>query len=113
MTKLEKQYNKAISDYIKAFEQMYDVEVDEIGERGGVVEFSDIYLNFEDLKRCVDQNLKFDYPYHYFYFIFETKLVKLNFKTYVKVRKDFEFTAGFGYDEKDFEIYLLKFLIPK
>lgn len=60
---LKKDYEDAVSAYLKAFCEMYGLQYDEdcwVGrELGGIAEVGDYFFGFDDMKRCVDEGYGF------------------------------------------------------
>ena len=61
---LKKDYEDAVSAYLKAFCEMYGLQYDEdcwVGrELGGIAEVGDYFFGFDDMKRCVDEGYEWD-----------------------------------------------------
>lgn len=104
--KLNKQYKKAISDYIKAFEKMHDVEVERVDDSNFM--FGDIAITFTELKYSVDKQIKLDFNLNYFdYCLGYYDLNPVNFPNYCTMRTEFIYKAGLGFKEHNFIIELL------
>lgn len=108
--KLNKAYKKAISDYIKAFEEMHDVEIEQVDDHN--LMFGDVALTFDELKHSVDNNLSLSYNLNYFdYCLSYYDLSPINFENYCIIRTEFIYKSGIGFKEHNFIIDLLKMRI--
>ena len=90
---LNKAYEKACNDILKAFAEKYEVQVDEqdwvAGDVGGIVGLcqSEYFLNFEDLLYMLNNNIPFDEFLKWWDYCAEVGVLGLkgmNFKSWIK-----------------------------
>ena len=64
MTKLQQDYDNACNAYLEAFCKQYDMQYDDDAwvarEVGTIAEVSDLFLSMQDIKLCVDKNVKWE-----------------------------------------------------
>lgn len=64
MTKLQQDYDNACNAYLKTFCEQYDMQYDDDAwvarEVGTIAEVSDLFLSMQDIKLCVDKNVKWE-----------------------------------------------------
>jgi len=87
---LKENYKKAVDAYIKEFEKNYEVTLDYwIGD--DVAMFGDESYDFKEIKYMIDNSIKYEYLYNWFYFIVEFgKKCFFNFDSYCRLRRDAE-----------------------
>ena len=104
--KLKENYEKAVTDYIKEFEKVYEVDFDFwVGDEvGGVANIGDETYNFSDLKYMIDNSIKYDFLVDWYYFVLEyNEKCYYNLDAYCRLRRDAENKEHFSLDkfEKD------------
>ena len=106
---LKTNFNNAVNGYIKEFQKRHEVEIDEpvAGIVGGVYCVADLFLNFDDLKHSIDNNVNFEtlVEWQDFNMSYPKCFVKL--EAFWKLKKDFKYKRGFGYSLDNFEKHLL------
>ena len=107
---LERKYNKIVNKYCKTFANNNEIDFEGwIGGRiGEIAEFGDYFFDFHEIKFCVENDISIDILINWYYFFLEFhKKANYNFESYYKLRLDFEHKKGFGFDNLEFEKYLL------
>ena len=93
LKELNKAYEKACNDILKAFAEEYEVQVDEqdwvAGDVGGIVGLcqSEYFLNFEDLRYMLNNAIPFDEFLKWWDYCAEVGVLGLkgmNFKSWIK-----------------------------
>lgn len=93
LNELNKAYEKACNDILKAFAEEYEVQVDKedwvAGDVGGIVGLcqSEYFLNFEDLLYMLNNNIPFDEFLKWWDYSAEVGILGLNgmnFKSWIK-----------------------------
>jgi hypothetical protein len=112
MTKLQKQYNKAVQSYITAFEKItnlsFDYWIDGVGNNA---DFNTCYVfHFSDIKDVVDIEISKDTLLGWSEYLTKLGEFKINLRTYWKLDADFRYKKGFGYKQVEFWDELDKFL---
>lgn len=102
--KLIKNYDKAILNYIKAFEEKYEVECEQVAGSSQIA-----IANFTDIKFAIDNDLPFNVLAAYNdYFLEFNEIAPINLESFSKRRADFLYENGFGFSEEKFTNELLK-----
>ena len=113
MTKIDKAkalYESAVNNYVDLFckQTKHYLEGWLSGEVGTIAEIADLFLNFLDIKFCVENKVSFDWLYHWYYFNLDNHEDKtigyINLKSYNSLRKGEDLTDG------QFTKHLTKFL---
>ena len=74
-------YEVACTNYLAAFMEMYELSCEPhpwvADEVGTVAEMGDYYFDFQDIKRCVDENVAFDTLMEWYDYNVETGMLGL------------------------------------
>lgn len=74
-------YEVACTNYLAAFMEMYELSCDHhpwvADEVGTVAEFGDYYFDFQDIKRCVDEDVPFGTLMEWYDYNVETSMLGL------------------------------------
>lgn len=114
MNTLLENYIKAVDAYIKEFEKIYKVEMDFwVGDEvGGVGMFGDEAYNFSDIKYVIDNSIKYEYLYDWYYYIVDFgKKCFLNLHSYCKLRSEAE-NQNEHFNLENFEKNLIYMRVP-
>lgn len=106
---LKENYNKAVNDYIAAFEKKHDAEVTAAvsDEVGGIYTFSDLFFHFSDIKYATDENIDFDTLLNWDeYYLENYKTKPINLKTYNKLFIHEKYRHGFSFNFENFHKFL-------
>lgn len=104
---LEANYNNAVNAYINEFAIKYEIDFDGwVADRvGEVANFGDYFFSFEQIKYCIDKDVKFDVLIDWQDFAMEHKDNYINLDSYCRLRADFDYKKGFSSDK--FNDYLI------
>ena len=103
-------YVTSVNLYVNIFCKLNEVHTDGwiAGTVGTLLTISDMVLDFQDIKFCVDNDISFDWLQHWYYYNYDSYQNKgsksLNLKSYCSLRKDQDLT------DKSFTKYLTEFL---
>ncbi len=110
MENLQKEYNSIVEKYVNKF--CKQTELDFVGwaggEVGGVGSFNDLFLNFEQVKLVVDEDISYGDLINWYDFLLDNQSVKINLKSYVSLLKTYIYYAGFESNIEKFHSYLLQ-----
>ncbi len=102
---LQDRLNSLTLAYIKAFQKHIGIEYDH--ESGGVHFFGDYCLTFEGMAEIINYKIP-KQTFFDWWQLTTTYSYKINLKTYWRRERDHKYNmAGFGYDKKDFWLYLM------
>lgn len=110
MKNLKKNYEKAVNDYCEKFAEIYEIDFDGwvAGVHGEVATFGDFFFNLSEIIFCIENKINLNWLLNWYDFNLEYhKKSTYNFKTYCKLRFDFERKTGFNFTLNDFEKHLL------
>ncbi len=113
MKKIKTDYENAVKEYIKKFEEQTDLifdfwVADLVGE---IACFGDFTFDFSDIKYVVDNSIATDWLIDWHYFVVEYKKCYYNLNSYCKLRRDAEKNEHFSLEY--FEKKLLYMRIKK
>lgn len=98
-------YELSVNSYVALFCKENDCNLEcWIGGIGQVACISDMNIPFDDVKFCVDNDVNFDFLYHWYHFNVEAGKFMINLKSYCSLRKGQDMT------DSHFTKYLNKFL---
>ena len=88
MTKLQKDYQAAITAYLYEFDKIYDTTLNFVNN--STYEVADLYLDFSDIKFAVDNELSFNFLVDWYFFSIEYhEKVKITLPDYVEKRNEY------------------------